>query len=505
MPKILSYPSPRGRCPGMTSWPSQATLRLFMHSGLQSVTLAFAAKMDVANAAKGYRRLWRDFRVAIVYPIGFLFTFATALLLESAGQVKGLSEPYSANFMLTLTELILTIFAMTTVTMIGKYECGKIIVGLVTSILSSVVFGGIFLLAASRLDAYGLVNLAGVAITLVATADGARTAVRLNAWRVNTKEKGLSALRRFRDMASRRRKSFRTFRLRRLVWILPGIACIGFTYILVVFVNNLGLLLLGMPPTLLRDFHDAERYSEEHPVTFVLFGAWQLVALGLLVAASFLLLRFFWRRVRRPATDIMTDASYAPIVFLRSFSDEMAKVKSRRILNSAIRRSERLEEILVSTVTAFGPTVAIGRPSERIPPLGAMRAYYSDDEWQPAIIDWINRAYLIVVMAGRSTMSLWELNYVLRGALVRKLVLVMPPDRDTATRQRRWAEICRIAEDTQWQQAVKSVRPDQLLALIFLQDGKLLQIDGDQSYQVDFELATRLLIGALFDAYPELT
>ena len=70
----------------------------------------------------------------------------------------------------------------------------------------------------------------------------------------------------------------------------------------------------------------------------------------------------------------------------------------------------------------FGPFVAIGEPGERLPDLGAARAYFSDHEWQAAVLDWIGRARTIVIIVGKTRWVTWELQRVIASGKLDHLV-----------------------------------------------------------------------------------
>ena len=51
----------------------------------------------------------------------------------------------------------------------------------------------------------------------------------------------------------------------------------------------------------------------------------------------------------------------------------------------------------LATFKPLGQVIAIGRPSEPMPELGAVRFYVSDDEWQAVVLNWIAKAELVVL------------------------------------------------------------------------------------------------------------
>lgn len=99
----------------------------------------------------------------------------------------------------------------------------------------------------------------------------------------------------------------------------------------------------------------------------------------------------------------------APILFLRSFSDD-------QVDNCARVDRQTAEEILVSMLKDMGPVVAVGRPGEKNPPLGALRLYFKDDQWQEKVMSLMSIAQLVVIQAGSSDGLIWELEAVRKVA-----------------------------------------------------------------------------------------
>jgi hypothetical protein len=108
------------------------------------------------------------------------------------------------------------------------------------------------------------------------------------------------------------------------------------------------------------------------------------------------------RRDRRP-----------PVVYLRPFAADhrfVWGVKSR-------------EELMAEDVDKIGPFVAIGRPDERIPDLGAGRLYVADEAWQQVVRMLVDESQLVILQAGGSDGVRWELNELISRRNRRKLVL----------------------------------------------------------------------------------
>jgi hypothetical protein len=89
----------------------------------------------------------------------------------------------------------------------------------------------------------------------------------------------------------------------------------------------------------------------------------------------------------------------------------------------------------------IGPVVAIGRPGEKLPPVGAARTWLSNDDWQARVTDYLGKCRFAVMMIGviKGEDGLaWELRRVLETISLEKLILVMPPVKEKEA-QKRWA------------------------------------------------------------------
>ena len=86
------------------------------------------------------------------------------------------------------------------------------------------------------------------------------------------------------------------------------------------------------------------------------------------------------------------------------------------------------EEQLVGVLSEIDPVVAVGRPGERLPELGATREYIGED-WQQYVIQLMGRARLVVVRAGATPGVTWELSEAGTRVSPDRLVLLVPFDR----------------------------------------------------------------------------
>jgi hypothetical protein len=175
----------------------------------------------------------------------------------------------------------------------------------------------------------------------------------------------------------------------------------------------------------------------------------QLFGLGLLwLAAKLYVLARQW--AARDAAEVRQDDGRPPILYLRSFADDDLRIRthaSRRqayVERLAGRSSDRFEAVLVWHLWTYGPVTAVGRPAEKLPPLGAAREYLDDDIWRDEIEERVKDAEAIVVVLGRSSGLLWELEAIVRlGAANRTMVVIPPVPEDE--RLQRWTALEALA------------------------------------------------------------
>ncbi len=132
-----------------------------------------------------------------------------------------------------------------------------------------------------------------------------------------------------------------------------------------------------------------------------------------------------------------------PVIYLRSFQadkEAAAAVTSpvlagpfallhpietwSRLFETFDSRTE--EELLVEALGQVGPVVAIGKPGEKLPELGAARTYVSDAEWQTTVRDLFGRAALAVLRIGQTPGFYWEVEHSAKSLDPRRLVLLVP-------------------------------------------------------------------------------
>ena len=123
-----------------------------------------------------------------------------------------------------------------------------------------------------------------------------------------------------------------------------------------------------------------------------------------------------------------------PVLLLRSFADDerlievRVRVSTQRSgFENVLIRAERFEEVLARQLWSIGPVIAVGRPGEPLPLLGAARTYLPVDEWEPKVSSLMDQAALIIVVLGESAGLVWKIDRLCDSAHLGKTVIAIPP------------------------------------------------------------------------------
>ena len=116
------------------------------------------------------------------------------------------------------------------------------------------------------------------------------------------------------------------------------------------------------------------------------------------------------RRFRVNSAKRLQHETRAPIMYLRSFYLENMDGDSKR--SPTFFEKEHDDEVLASVLKGIGPLIAVGRPGDRIPPLGSIRLYFKDDEWREQVRKLIAISQLVIIQPGYTEGTEWEMQEV---------------------------------------------------------------------------------------------
>lgn len=158
---------------------------------------------------------------------------------------------------------------------------------------------------------------------------------------------------------------------------------------------------------------------------------WSSLAAGLCIlfgGLGFMLLRKGWKFDAAPAPQLLAEDRRPPVVYIRSFKDDATSLTRRWPLWQKLMRfwmPTSFEQDLASIMNRIGPFVAVGKPGEPLPELGAARFYFSDDEWRPRVAELMDRARLVVIRSGTTANLWWEIDQAICRLPPTRLVLIV--------------------------------------------------------------------------------
>jgi hypothetical protein len=114
-------------------------------------------------------------------------------------------------------------------------------------------------------------------------------------------------------------------------------------------------------------------------------------------------------------------ATRGTVLYLRSFESDQVSGLSRLSLTSE-------EEQLLKALRGRGRSLTIGRPGETLPPVGALRIYYDDDEWRDRVQELIRVASAVLIRTGTSDGLHWEVEHVIPCVRPEKLIVAVADD-----------------------------------------------------------------------------
>lgn len=229
--------------------------------------------------------------------------------------------------------------------------------------------------------------------------------------------------------------------------------------------------------------------------------ALQLILGVALIVASAMPLRLARRLAMRQAHRRLAHDDRDPVLLLRAFSDDGIKLRARRTRRTsmfdriALRRWDRLEEILAAQLDCIGPVEAIGEPRSRLPPLGAVRRSYQGDAWRTGVQELIGKAALIAVDLGRTRSLAWEVAQIRDRDALDRTLFVLPP---VPVGERR-ARLHALAEvlDVPPEYLDRELPGLEILAIVVPDRMHPLLLTSGARDDVSYELAVEAGVGAL--------
>lgn len=220
------------------------------------------------------------------------------------------------------------------------------------------------------------------------------------------------------------------------------------------------------------------------------FGVvWHSVALGLTTIGG-LLYRYSRQHAAIDIRQARGKDTRPPVLLLRSFRDDMVTIMRSMTIRLVQGADPVFEEVVTDELWTYGPVIAIGRPGERIPSLGAARDYVSDDTWQEKVESYISEAVLILLIIGETEGLGWEFRKIVERGAWKKLILVFPPAKEDNLRKR-WSAFSGKLTDLGAVRLPREFAIAGTLLMTFGQDGSPHLITGSSRSSIFYEEAIR--------------
>jgi hypothetical protein len=190
------------------------------------------------------------------------------------------------------------------------------------------------------------------------------------------------------------------------------------------------LIALAVVTFVVRQLLDHHMRTEKDPILRLApMIVWSLFAVFVLARARNRFMRKAWQSTAATAEDELARSdARRPHLYLRSFKlDERINERSwsERFLGSY--PSETAEQSLAKTLRAYGPTIAIGRPGEELPSLGAARFYVANDRWQQKVSDVAAESQFVIWATGITEGLRWEIEHIVKNVPPEKVILWAHP------------------------------------------------------------------------------
>jgi TM2 domain-containing membrane protein YozV len=156
--------------------------------------------------------------------------------------------------------------------------------------------------------------------------------------------------------------------------------------------------------------------------------------ISLAIAFAAVLAWRLWRRAQQyeapDADDVMARDPRPPVLYLRSFQDDGDPVLIRDVDRVSrwlygLWMPNTPEQEVADLLDRIGPVIAIGKPGEPLPELGAARLYVSHDRWQARVQELMAGAALVVIRVGASAGVVWEIEQALQRLPRERLLLLL--------------------------------------------------------------------------------
>ncbi len=185
-----------------------------------------------------------------------------------------------------------------------------------------------------------------------------------------------------------------------------------------IFLGVVGFFIIGVPSLLYSILYF--RFPDDRDwlwTSFFKLSANQKTILDIICIIALCLSSFIsyivvilGRKLQPLAQEILMEDNRSPVLLLRPF-----KIDNTRIIPFQKGKISfyNLETALHTQLKIIGPVIAIGKPGEKIQPLGASRLYVINTSWQDEVNNLLERSRLIVIILEYTPGVQWEIEHIL--------------------------------------------------------------------------------------------
>jgi hypothetical protein len=121
-----------------------------------------------------------------------------------------------------------------------------------------------------------------------------------------------------------------------------------------------------------------------------------------------------------------------PILFLRAFRDDQVSLAPPRLsllgyLYDLGRADPKVDVLLLEEGTEYGPVIALGHPSDPVPPYGAARGYFDNQSWQEAVARLAQVSSAIIICLDDTDGIWWEVDHIVANNMMEKTLFLIHP------------------------------------------------------------------------------
>jgi hypothetical protein len=139
---------------------------------------------------------------------------------------------------------------------------------------------------------------------------------------------------------------------------------------------------------------------------------------------ALLVIHRYRSRVVRDAGSVTSRDARPIVLYLRPFRDEYWRVRADE------GRWMPLEEVIADELGRYGPVVTAQRPVSRSLPTGGARQQLPADSWRGKVVEWMRQAQFVVVLLGQGQSLRWEVEQLVKQALLDRTAIVFGPTRE---------------------------------------------------------------------------